>query len=161
MMTEQMYAETLSPWALNAAQFDALRAAVVEAEAAVAAAKGWKARELSKRHLQSLRSELASAELEQRLDAQRRARAQQRAVSPTPTTMYTPVEMRARVAARGSIAVVNAEPPEPEFMEPVPYWTGVANATPPKWPPKWPTEFAGRAALVADACAALRSAGAV
>ena len=159
-MTQQMYAEPVSPWALNAAQLDALRRQIVEAEAVVASAGDWSSRVRAEQNLKALRRQLGAAEFEGRLDAQRRARAQQRAVPPPPP-MYSPEQMRARIAARGGhIAVVNAEPPEPEFMEPVPYWTGVANATPPKWPPKWPTEFAGRAALVQDAVAELRRSGA-
>jgi hypothetical protein len=129
---------TVSPWARNVAQLGALRMQVVKAEDAVAAAQdNWPERTRAEQHLKALRRELQAAELETRLAVRRQTQQQ-----------YQPA---------GTRPAANAGQ---QYAEPVAYFTAerptVGNVA-----PAWPPTFAGRAALVADAVAELRRAGAV
>lgn len=135
-MTQQMYMEPVSPWAArNATQLDRLRARVREAEAEAAGAEDWTARTRAEQEAKGLRRELETAEFEARLDAQRQAQHQEPA---------------------GTAPAANAAHGQ-QYAEPVPYWkTETERATVGNAAPKWPQTFAGRAALVAEACAELR-----
>lgn len=145
-MTQQMYAQSVSPWARNASELDRLRGQSAEADAAAEKEADPIKRMRAEQHAKALRRELQAAEFEARLDSQRRASAQQRA----------------------PMSAVRQSGTEPQFMEPVPYFAdqpirraaqGVSNATTSR--PKWPESFADRWALVQEAMSELRRIGAV
>jgi hypothetical protein len=76
-MSMQMYAEPVSPWALNATQLDRLRARVAEGEAEIASPKlralPWPERTRREAEVKSWRRELQMAEFESVLEVRRKA----------------------------------------------------------------------------------------
>ena len=83
-MHEQQFMEPVSPYALSISGLDRLRAKVVAAEAEASKAEGWTERTRREQDVKVLQRELASAELERTLSAQRASRSTQSRQQQTP-----------------------------------------------------------------------------
>lgn len=146
-MSEQMYAEPVSPWALNASQLDRLRARVAEAETELESAEHqaspWPERTRREAEVEAMLRELERAEFEAKLEARRQA--------------------QHREPAPGVPAATNAV--GQQFVEPVPYFEveqprGTAPAVANARAVEWPDSFADRWALLNAAMNELRRIGA-